>query len=192
FREAGSDLLVNELLQRRIDFRLPLVNALGELVVGQVFSENRIAIFENKVRNSLRMYRIEIIVFIVHVKDEFRFGILHKFAYLGKLDERTKSSRAEIEGGRKALANLGDKMIAVWKACAIGHRVADEHDVDGLSPDPFRVVETPLVGLELGKRPRPLPTHDCRQIGHLPQGENSLAIRQIKPAIWPPAAIVGR
>src|SRR5437660_12590484 len=75
-------------------------------------------------------------------------------------------------------------MIAVWKARAIGHRVADEQNIDRLAPDPFRVVETPLVGLELGKRPRPLPTHDCRQIGHLPQRENSLATGQINPAIW--------
>src|SRR6266446_81820 len=130
------------------------------------------------------MYRIKIIVFVVHIKDKFRFGLGDKFAHLGKLDERTKSSLSEIEGGRKALANLGDEMIAVWDACAIGKRVPDEHEVDGLSPDPFRVVETPLVGLELGKRPRPLPTHDCRQIGHLPQRENSLATGQINPAIW--------
>src|SRR5262245_37304525 len=77
-------------------------------------------------------------------------------------------------------------MIAVWKARAIGHRVPEEHEVDGLSQDPFRVVKTPLIGLELGERPRPLTTHDCRQIGHLSQGENSLATLQINPAILPP------
>src|ERR1700730_14771317 len=108
------------------------------------------------------MYRIQIIVFIIHVKYVFRFGLGHKFAYLGKLDERTKSSSAEIEGGRKALANLSDEMIAVWKTRAIGHRVPDEHDVDRFPPDPFRVVETSLVGFELGKRPRSFPAHDCR------------------------------
>src|SRR5258708_39467361 len=80
-------------------------------------------------------------------------------------------------------------MIAVGEARAIGHRVPDEHDVDRIAPDPFRVVKTPLVGLELSKRSRPLPTHDCRQIGYLPQGENSLATRQIKCPIWLPEGI---
>src|SRR5262245_16903717 len=162
------------------------------MIVLQIFSENRIAVFPDDIRITRRAYEVKIIVFIIHIKNEFRFSLGHKFANLGKLDNRTKSSKAEIEGGRKTLANLGDEMIAIWEACAIGHRVADEHDVNGLSPDPFRVVKTPLVGLELGERPRPLPTHECRQIGHLPQGENSLATRQIKPAIWPPAEIIGR
>src|SRR5258707_15121375 len=101
------------------------------------------------------MYRIQIIVFIIHVKYVFRFGLRHKFAYLGKLDERTKSSSTEIEGGRKTFANLSDEMITVGEARAIGHRDPDEHDVDRLAPDPFRVVKTPLVGDKLGERQRP-------------------------------------